>query len=74
MPNKNQKIERLPSYLRKNIPKKNFKSCFKVVFLNSSRKGTGVTFINAMNRKIKIHNNIEIIGNSKFMKLNKCIH
>ncbi len=32
------------------------------------------TFLNAMVRNIKIHNIIDIIENSKFMELNKCIH
>jgi hypothetical protein len=56
----------------KTIPKKIFKSCFKFVFLISSRKGTIVTFLkpffNAMIRNIKIHNILNIIENSKSME------
>jgi hypothetical protein len=33
-----------------------------------------ILFLNAMIRKIKIHNNLDIIEISKFIEPNKCIH
>jgi hypothetical protein len=78
LPSKNFKIEWLPNYFMKKIPKKIPKSCLKFVFLTSSRKGTIVTLLkknlNAMIRNIKIHNILNIIENSKSMEPNKCTH
>jgi hypothetical protein len=72
-------MEQLPTYLRKKIPKKNFKLCFKFVLLtNKLKEKNNVTFLklflDAMIRNIKIHNIPNIIEISKSMEPNKCNH
>ncbi len=59
--------------------KKNFKSCFKFVFMTkNSRKETNVTFLkrffNAMIRNTKIHKILDIIEISKNLQPNRCTH
>jgi len=74
------KITWLQNHLKKQIPKKTPKSCFKICVpnLKSSRKGTNVTFLklflNTMIKNIKIHNILDITKISKSMELNKCSH
>jgi hypothetical protein len=69
--------------MNSNLPLKNhkkiLKSCFKFVFLTrKSKEKTNIIFlklfINAMIKNIKIHNILDIIGFSKSMEPNKCIH
>ncbi len=64
----------------KKIPKKIFNSCFKFVVLTKKFKERWPCvaflklFLKAMIKNVKIHNILDIIGISKSMEFNKCIH
>jgi hypothetical protein len=65
--------------LRIKFMKKFIESCFKFVSLTKTfKEKTSIMFLkffpNAMIMNIKIHNILNIIGFSKSMELNKCIH
>jgi hypothetical protein len=65
-------------YIKKIIPKKILKSCFKFVFLTKKFKEKNQhhvkLFKNEMIMNTKMHNIVDIIEISKSMEPNKCTH